>query len=67
MTGSAGLVGEIGVVKKALAPRGKVFIHGELWNAVAPMTIDENVPVRVVKVKGLLLEVEPADEGPRQA
>ena len=67
VTGSAGLVGEIGVVKKALAPRGKVFVHGELWNAVAPMTIDENVPVRVVKVTGLQLEVEPADEGPRKA
>ena len=61
VTGSAGLVGEIGVVKKALAPRGKVFVHGELWNAVAPRTIDESVPVRVVKVTGLLLEVEPAD------
>jgi membrane-bound serine protease (ClpP class) len=62
MTGSAGLVGEIGVVKKALAPRGKVFVHGELWNAVAATAIAENVPVRVVKVTGLLLEVEPAEE-----
>ena len=34
-TGSKGLVGEIGVVKKALAPEGKVFVHGELWNARA--------------------------------
>ena len=67
VTGSAGLVGEIGVVRKTLAPRGKVFVHGELWNAVAPMAIDENVPVRVVKVTGLLLEVEPADGGPRKA
>jgi membrane-bound serine protease (ClpP class) len=67
VTGSAGLVGEIGVVKKALTPRGKVFVHGELWNAVAPMPIDANVQVRVVKVTGLLLDVEPADEGPRQA
>ena len=67
VTGSAGLVGEIGVVKKALTPRGKVFVHGELWNAVARTPIDENVQVRVVKVTGLLLEVEPADEGPRKA
>ena len=67
VTGSAGLVGEIGVVKKALTPRGKVFVHGELWNAVARTPVDENVQVRVVKVTGLLLEVEPADEGPRKA
>jgi membrane-bound serine protease (ClpP class) len=67
VTGSAGLVGEIGVVKKALTPRGKVLVHGELWNAVARAPIDENGQVRVVKVTGLLLEVEPADEGPRKA
>ena len=66
VTGSAGLVGEIGVVKNALAPRGKVFVHGELWNAVARTPIGENVPVRVVAVTGLLLEVEPAEEGPRK-
>jgi membrane-bound serine protease (ClpP class) len=66
VTGSAGLVGEIGVVKKALAPRGKVFVHGELWNAFAQRPIAENVQVRVVAVTGLLLEVEPADEGPRK-
>lgn len=65
VTGSAGLVGEIGIVKNALAPRGKVFVHGELWNAVARTPIGENVPVRVVAVTGLLLEVEPAEEGPR--
>jgi len=65
VTGSAGLVGEIGVVKKALTPRGKVFVHGELWNAVARTPIDENVPVRVVAVNGLLLEVEPADGPPK--
>jgi membrane-bound serine protease (ClpP class) len=67
VTGSAGLVGEIGVVRKALTPRGKVFVHGELWNAEARTPIDEHVQVRVVKVTGLLLEVEPADEGPRKA
>jgi membrane-bound serine protease (ClpP class) len=67
VTGSAGLVGEIGVVKKALAPHGKVFVHGELWNAVSRTPIDENAQVRVVAVTGLLLEVEPAAEGPRKA
>ena len=62
-TGSTGLVGEIGVVKKALAPEGKVFVHGELWNARAKEPLDENVKVRVVKVVNLILEVEPVDEG----
>ena len=62
-TGSMGIVGEIGVVKKALTPEGKVFVHGELWNARAKEPLDENVKVRVVKVVDLLLEVESVDEG----
>jgi membrane-bound serine protease (ClpP class) len=62
-TGSTGLVGEIGVVKKALTPEGKVFVHGELWNARAKEPLDENVKVRVVKVVNLILEVESVDGG----
>jgi membrane-bound serine protease (ClpP class) len=62
-TGSMGLVGEIGVVKKALTPEGKVFVHGELWNARAKQNLDQNVKVRVVKVVNLILEVESVDEG----
>jgi membrane-bound serine protease (ClpP class) len=60
-TGSAGLVGEVGVVKKALAPEGKVFVHGELWNATAGTPIEEGQHVRVVRVAGLKLEVEAVD------
>jgi membrane-bound serine protease (ClpP class) len=62
-TGSKGLVGEIGIVKKSLAPEGKVFVHGELWKARAKEALDENVKVRVVKVVNLVLEVESVDEG----
>jgi membrane-bound serine protease (ClpP class) len=61
-TGTKGLVGEIGIVKKALTPEGKVFVHGELWNARARKEIGENVKVRVVSVESLMLEVEPQDE-----
>jgi membrane-bound serine protease (ClpP class) len=57
-TGSMGLVGEIGVVKKALTPEGKVFVHGELWNARSKEPVDENTKVRVVNVYNLVLEVE---------
>jgi membrane-bound serine protease (ClpP class) len=61
-TGSIGLVGEIGVVKKALTPEGKVFVHGELWNARSKEPLDEDVKVRVVNVVNLILEVEAAEE-----
>lgn len=61
LTGANGLVGEIGIVKKDLMPAGKVFVHGELWNATAKNTIQEGTRVRVVDVVNLVLEVEPAE------
>ncbi len=61
-TGSMGMVGEIGMVKKALTPEGKVFVHGELWNARAKAPLEVGVKVRVVKVVNLILEVESTDE-----
>jgi len=39
VTGAQGLVGETGVAQTALAPTGKVFIHGELWDALSPAPI----------------------------
>lgn len=61
-TGSSGLVGEIGIVKKALAPEGKVFVHGELWNARAKAPIDKDAKVRIVQVVNLILEVEAVNQ-----
>ena len=65
-TGTKGLVGEIGIVKKALTPEGKVFVHGELWNARSDQEIDENEKVRIVNVVNLMLEVESADQTPAE-
>ena len=39
-TGSEGIVGEIGVAETRLAPEGKVFVHGEWWNAYADEGIE---------------------------
>jgi membrane-bound serine protease (ClpP class) len=61
-TGTKGLVGEIGIVKKALTPEGKVFVHGELWNARAQEKIKKNAKVRIINVVNLMLEVESAEE-----
>jgi membrane-bound serine protease (ClpP class) len=57
-TGDKGLVGEVGVAKSRLEPEGKVFVHGELWNAVAPGSIEPGAKVRVVGVDRLMLKVE---------
>ena len=60
-TGSEGMIGEIGVARTALGPDGKVFVHGELWNATAHGAIAEGARVRVAGVNGLHLVVEPAE------
>ena len=60
-TGAKGLIGETGVVKKDLMPEGKVFVHGELWNATSKVPLSEGDKVRVVTVVNLVLEVEPAN------
>ncbi len=56
-TGTEGMIGEIGVFRAD----GKVFVHGEIWNAVTRKEIHEGARVRVAGVEGLHLIVEPAD------
>jgi membrane-bound serine protease (ClpP class) len=59
VTGSQGLVGETGVAQTALSPQGKVFVHGELWDAIASQPIPIGQLVSVRRVDGLTLYVEP--------
>ncbi len=58
-TGSEAMVGEVGEVRDALDPEGKVFVHGELWNARAASSVPVGQSVRVIAVDGMSLEVEP--------
>lgn len=60
-TGTEGMIGEIGVARTTLAPEGKVFVHGELWNARAKSEVAEGARVRVREVDGLRVIVEAAD------
>ena len=59
VTGSQGIVGELGVACTDLAPNGKVFVHGELWNAHSTKPVHSGAQVRVVAIRQLELEVEP--------
>jgi len=59
VTGEQGLVGETGVAQTALAPQGKVFVHGELWDAIAPSPVPIGQLVVVRRIDGLTLQVEP--------
>jgi len=66
-TGREALIGEIGMVRRALAPDGMVFLHGELWQATAAETagtasIPAGTPVLVTAVDRLRLVVRAATE-----
>jgi len=64
VTGAQGLVGETGVAQTALSPQGKVFVHGELWDAVASTALPVGQLVVVRAVDGLILEVAPLGATP---
>jgi membrane-bound serine protease (ClpP class) len=57
-TGSEGIVGEIGVVEKALKPRGQIMVHGELWAAEADSDIEVGQKVEVVSMNRLVAKVK---------
>jgi len=61
--GMEGLIGEIGEVRDKLAPKGKVFVHGEYWNASADREIEIGEKVRVVGYDGMRLTVAKVSEG----
>ena len=60
-TGTEGMIGEVGVTRTPLGPEGKVFVHGELWNATSRTAIAEGARVRVRAVEGLRVIVEPVE------
>jgi membrane-bound serine protease (ClpP class) len=59
VSGADGLIGETGIAQTPLMPRGKIFVHGELWDAVSSSDVaaGENVVIR--RIDGLLLQVDP--------
>ena len=67
VTGVQGLIGEIGLTQSALSPQGKVFIHGELWDAISSANLPAGQPVVVRHVEGLQLSVDPAPSETTQA
>jgi membrane-bound serine protease (ClpP class) len=60
VTGVQGLIGEIGVAQTALSPSGKVFVHGEIWDAVSVSNLAAGQVVVVQQVDGLQLRVSPS-------
>lgn len=62
VTGREGLAGEIGEAVTEVGVGGKVFVHGEYWNArTAGNAIPRGTRVRIAAVRDMTLEVVPAD------
>lgn len=57
VSGTGGLVGTVGEVRSRIAPRGKVWLNGEYWNAESDEEIEVGQKIEVVAFHGLLLKV----------
>jgi len=57
-SGTDGLIGEVGLVKKKIDPEGLIFVHGEYWRAIADNPIEPDEPVEVTGMEGLILKVQ---------
>ncbi|MFC1834621.1 nodulation protein NfeD [Thermodesulfobacteriota bacterium] len=56
-TGEEGLTERIGTAVTDIDNEGKVYVHGEYWNAVSDSPIAKGERVRVTKVDNLFIEV----------
>lgn len=57
---AGGRVGRFGHARTELAPRGKVFVSGELWDAEAEERVPAGERVEVTGLEGLVLRVRSA-------
>ncbi|MCX6572689.1 MAG: nodulation protein NfeD [Candidatus Aminicenantes bacterium] len=58
MTGREGMIGETGTARTDLSPNGRVFVHGELWQAEADGPVRAGEKVKVIEVlEGLKIRV----------
>jgi len=58
ITGREGMIGETGTARTDLSPTGRVFVHGELWQAEADGTVRAGEKVKVIDVlDGLKIRV----------
>jgi len=62
VTGGEGMIDSVGTAQTDLEPQGKIFVHGEIWEARASGKIAKGARVRVRHVDGLTLVVEPLTE-----
>lgn len=60
--GFEGLIGEEGEAITDIDKKGKVFVHGEYWDAFSDESIKKGEPVKVISVQGFKLHVRKLEE-----
>jgi len=55
--GAESLVGKLAIADSDIDPRGRIFLHGDFWTAVAEEPISEGERVEIVEVDELLVRV----------
>ncbi len=58
VVGQEGLVGLVGRAETDISPEGKVYVHGEIWNARSDSPINLGAEVRITRVDGMTVIVE---------
>ena len=58
VTGNEGLKNMCGEASTDILETGKVFVHGEYWNAKSSTPVNKGDKISVVKVEGMLLTIE---------
>ena len=61
LTGREGMIGLIGSAKTDLGPRGKIFVQGEIWDAVSTSPVPEGQPIQITDLEGLTVHVKPVE------
>jgi membrane-bound serine protease (ClpP class) len=61
-TGMEGLIGETGIAKTDIIGKGKVSVHGELWNAKSAGPVKIGEEIIVTGVEKLVIEVKKKEE-----
>jgi membrane-bound serine protease (ClpP class) len=60
ITGEQGMIGATAEAVDSFSDKGSVRYGGELWKAHTSAPVTAGQPVRILKVEGLLLWVEPS-------
>jgi membrane-bound serine protease (ClpP class) len=63
VTGSEGLIGQVGMATTGIDGTGQAFIRGELWTVKSDQRIEKGEEVEVVSMEGLMLIVKRPDSG----